>query len=67
MNLFSSGCGRGLRAALAALQAFGAAALLAQGVVPAAAPPSNATPVSIQVDLGKQLGAYKQILSLIHI
>jgi xylan 1,4-beta-xylosidase len=61
VNLFSSGCGRGLRAALAALQAFGAAALLAQGVVPAAAPPSNATPVSIQVDLGKQLGAYKQI------
>jgi xylan 1,4-beta-xylosidase len=52
------------RIALAAgLQALIVSANLAQGVVPAPAPASTQTPVTIQVDLAKTVGPYKPIYS----
>jgi xylan 1,4-beta-xylosidase len=45
------------------LQAFVSAVAIAQGTVPESASPSSQAPVSIHVDLGNTVGAYKPIYS----
>jgi xylan 1,4-beta-xylosidase len=63
MNYISGWLTRALVISGIGLQAFVSAAAIAQGTVPEPAPPSSQTQVSIQVDLGKMVGAYKPIYS----
>jgi xylan 1,4-beta-xylosidase len=63
MNQFSGWLTRALVAGAAGLQVLSSGTALAQGTVPEPAPPSSQQPVSIQVDLSKNVGTFKPIYS----